>query len=49
MWNYASWNIIGPIQRLVSRFDTTEWVVIFVAVVLIGYFALRGTPAATSR
>jgi hypothetical protein len=49
MWNYISWNIIGPIQRLVSRFDTTEWVVIFVAVVLIGYFALRGTPAAQSR
>jgi hypothetical protein len=49
MWHYISWNIIGPAQRFVSRLDTTEWVVIFIAVVLIGYFTLRGTPAATGR
>jgi hypothetical protein len=49
MWHYFSWNIIGPIQRAVSRLDSTEWVLIFIAAVLIGYFALRGTPAATGR
>lgn len=49
MWQYTYWNLIVPAQRMVSRLDTTEWVVIFIAVVLIGYFALRSTPAAVGR
>jgi hypothetical protein len=49
MWQYVSWNVVGPAQRFVSRLDTQDWVIISIVAVLIGYFALRETPAATGR
>lgn len=41
MWDVI-WGYGGDIIRIIGRLDRTQWVLVFVAVMVVGFFCMRG-------